>query len=217
MIDAVIFDMDGVLVDNFEAWTDFDKKFLAQFNIIPDDEYYLFVNGRSEEEVIDWVKDRYKLNESVEDIWKSRQEWIRKVYELGSKPAVAIEDLIKKIRQSGMKVALCSGAKMWQINIVLDLFNWQDYFDVIVSAEHVGYKGKPDPEIYLHTARLLDVNPKKCLVFEDAENGVKAAKSANMQCIGYKNPRFDLPDNLSQADFIVNSFADKKILEFLNI
>lgn len=216
-IKAVIFDMDGVLVDNFKAWLEFDKKFLAQFNIIPDSKYYLFVNGRSEEEVIDWVKKRYQLNKSVEQIWQSRQDWIRKVYELGSKPALAVEDLIKKIKINGMKIGLCSGAKMWQIKIILDRFQWHNYFDVVVSAEHVGYKGKPNPEIYLHTARLLNVKSENCIVFEDAENGVTSAKNAGMKCIGYKDIRFDLPDDLSQADFIINSFTDKKILEFLKI
>jgi HAD superfamily hydrolase (TIGR01509 family) len=217
MLQAIIFDMDGVLVDNHEPWTAFDKKFLAQFNITPSKEHSLYVNGRSEEEVVSWIKENYKLTESVDEIWASRQGWLRDVYEVGSKPMSEVENLLKKIKESNLKLALCSGAKMWMIKIILDRFQWHDYFEVVVSADHVGYLGKPNPEIYLHTARLLNVPPANCLVFEDAENGVKAAIDAGMSCVGYKDSRFDLPADLSAANFVVNSFADKKLIKFLGV
>lgn len=217
MIEAVIFDMDGVLVDNHESWSEFDKKFLQQFNIESNDAYSVFVNGRSMEEVIIWLKKHYQLDDDVDNLLSYKEDWVRKVYEEGSKPMSAVEDLLKKIKANNFKLALCSGAKMWMIQIILDRFKWHDYFEVVVSSDHVNYRGKPDPEIYLHTARLLQVNPENCLVFEDAENGVTAAKSAGMKCIGYKDLRFKLPDDLNQADFVVNSFNDEKILEFLDI
>lgn len=217
MIEAVIFDMDGVLVDNHESWSEFDKKFLQQFNIESNDAYSVFVNGRSMEEVIIWLKKHYQLDDDVDNLLSYKEDWVRKVYEEGSKPMSAVEDLLKKIKANNFKLALCSGAKMWMIQIILDRFKWHDYFEVVVSSDHVNYRGKPDPEIYLHTARLLQVNPENCLVFEDAENGVTAAKSADMKCIGYKDLRFKLPDDLNQADFVVNSFNDEKILEFLDI
>ncbi len=214
---AVIFDMDGVLVDNHDSWCVFDRKFLAEFGIIPDKDYEVFVNGRSQEEVVLWVKEHYKLNESVKKMMASKQNWIKKVYEVESKPMPGVENLLKKIKRNNLRLALCSGAKMWMIKIILDRFNWHDYFAVVVSSDHVGYKGKPNPEIYLYTAKLLKIAPADCVVIEDAENGVKAAKDAGMKCIGFKDLRFNLPDDLSKADLIINSFEDKRFLDFLSI
>lgn len=209
--------MDGVLLDNFEAWKKFDGIFLEQFGIIPDKEYSIFVNGRSQEEVAIWLKQKYNLKESAEQIQTSKINYIKKVYEIESKPMEGIENLLKKIKKSGLKLALCSGAKQWMIKIILDRFNWHDYFEAVISSDHVNYIGKPNPEIYLYAARILKIEPESCLVFEDAENGVAAAKNAGMSCIGFKDLKINLPDDLSRADFIVNSFADKKILEFLHI
>lgn len=214
---AVIFDMDGVLVDDFASWMEFDKKFLGQFGLIPDDEYMIFVNGRSQEEVVAWLKKKYTIKQSLQEIWESKMNYIKKVYEIEAMPMADIENLLKKIKEDGFKIALCSAAKMWMIEIILNRFSWHNYFEAVVSSDHVGYKGKPNPEIYLHTARLLKIAPADCVVVEDAENGVMAAKNAGMKCIGFKDLRFDLPDDLSKADLIINSFEDKRFLDFLSI
>lgn len=217
MFKVVIFDMDGVLVDDFFSWMEFDKKFLSGFGIVPDNEYIKFVNGRSEEEVVHWVKERYCLQSGEEEIMASRQKWIKKIYKVDSEPMAGVEKLLKKIKKNNLKLALCSGAKMWQIKIILDRFDWRVYFEVVVSSDHVGYKGKPNPEIYSHTARLLKIAPADCVVVEDAENGVAAAKSAGMKCIGYKDLRFDLPDDLAKADLVVESLGDGRILDYIGI
>lgn len=214
---AVIFDMDGVLIDDFEPWIAFDKNFWAPFNIVLDDEFLIFANGRSQEEAVGWVKEKYKLPQTLSELITLRHEHLKYIYEVEAKPMAGAEALLKKIKESGLKLALASGAKLWMVETILDRFNWRQYFEVVVSADHVEYKGKPDPEIYLHTARLLKMKPEECLVFEDAENGVAAAKQAGMKCIGYKDLRFDLPDNLLRADLIVNNLRDKRINDFLNI
>ncbi len=214
---AIIFDMDGVLVDDFEPWLKFDKSFLQQFGLVPDAEYQVFVNGRSQEEVASWLKKKYKIKESLEEIWQSKMNYIKKVYEIEAKPMVGIENLLEKIKGNGLRIALCSAAKMWMIETVLDRFGWHKYFEAVVSSDHVSYRGKPNPEIYLYTAKLLGIDPVDCVVVEDAENGVAAANSAGMKCIGFKDSRFQLFDDLSKADLIVNSLEDEKILKFLNI
>ncbi len=217
MIKAVIFDMDGVLVDNFVPWLEFDDRFATHFGFLIDNDYVRYVNGRSEEETVKWVKGHFNLSQDEKDIMAFRKKESEDIYKVHAQPMAGVENLLKFIKNKGFRLALCSGAKMWQIETILGRFKWQEMFEVVVSSDHVGYKGKPNPEIYLHTARLLQVNPENCLVFEDAENGVMAAKSAGMKCIGYKDLRFKLPDDLSRADLIVNSFADKKVLDFLNI
>lgn len=76
----------------------------------------------------------------------------------------------------------------------------------IISGEEVK-RGKPDPEIFITTAKRIGVNPESCLVIEDAENGVKAAKAAGMKCIGYKNMDSGNQD-LSEADLVINNFSE---------
>lgn len=215
MLKAIIFDMDGVLVDDFEPWIAFDNNFWAPFGIKLDNEFLVFANGRSQEEAVSWVKKKYNLSQTLEELMVEREEYLKKIYEVEAKQMPGVENLLKKIDTSKLKLALASGAKLWMINTILDRFNWRSFFEVVVSADHVEYKGKPDPEIYLYTSRKLKVKPEECLVFEDAENGVAAAKKAGMKCIGYKDLRFDLPDDLSGADLVVNSLNDEKIVRFI--
>lgn len=207
--------MDGVLVDNHQPWLEFDKKFLGQYDFEPDNDYRRFVNGRSEEEVITWVKEKYNLYQSEEEIMNSRQNWMREIYEVHAKPMEGVEEFMDELKNDEYAIALASGAKMWQIEIILNRFKWKDLFGAVVSSDHVGYKGKPDPEIYSHTARLLKIDPSDCVVVEDAENGVESAKRAGMKCIGYKDSRCSSPDNLSKADLIVNSFFDARLMSYL--
>lgn len=207
--------MDGVLIDNFKPWLEFDRKFLSQFSAVPDDAYIQYVNGRSEEEVIHWAKKRFNMAQSEEEIMASRQDGVRKIYEIYSQPMPGAERLMEKIKANGFLLALVSGAKMWQIEIIIRRFKWKNFFRAIVSSDHVGYKGKPNPEIYLQAVKLLKLEPKNCLAVEDAENGVISAKRAGMKCIGFKNMHIN--ENLSQSDFIIDSFADQKLIEFLGI
>ena len=89
------------------------------------------------------------------------------------------------------------------------------YFKICVSGNEVK-NGKPAPDVFLHTANLLKVNPQECLVIEDSTNGVKAAKSAEMRCIGFQNFNSGNQD-LSDADMIISTFSElyEKIIKFL--
>lgn len=217
MIKAIIFDMDGVLVDDFAPWMEFNKKFASHFGFVADNDYMRYVNGRSETETVEWVKEHFALAEREEEIMAFRVKEAAAIYEADAQPMAGAENLLKKVKKSGLVLALASGATRWQINTAIGRFDWRSYFQVIVSSDHVGYRGKPHPEIYLHTARLLNIDPANCVAVEDAENGVAAAKNAGMKCIGYKDLRFGLPDDLSRADLVVNSLADEKISKFLGI
>jgi len=213
--EAVIFDMDGVIVDDFAPWLEFDKSFLAQFGQEPDDEYIRYVNGRSEEEVTDWIIDKFNLSLSREDIFKLRQTELQKIYGEYAQPMPDAEALLTAIQAKGYKQAIATAAKQWEVDLIVKRFNWQKYFDVIVSSDSVDYKGKPDPAIYLHAAEKLTVKPENCVVFEDADNGVKSAKQAGMYCIGFKDNRRQA--DLSGADLIIDSLIDKQIYNFLGL
>ena len=100
--------------------------------------------------------------------------------------------------------------------IVVDRFIFSDHIDEIVSADHVGHIGKPDPIIFLHTAEKLGIKPEHCVVFEDAENGVTAAKRAGMKCVAVLDSRWSFGD-FSQADLVVDSLEDQAVYKFLDL
>lgn len=122
-----------------------------------------------------------------------------------------------KIRaDNNKKTAIASGASLDRINIVLERFGWQNYFDTVVSTDHVAYKGKPDPAVFLYAARQLGVAPEECVVVEDSENGLEAAKNAGMRCVIRFDERWCHGD-FSKADLMVQCLTDSKLHEFLGV
>lgn len=213
---AAIFDMDGVLIDSMLYWIEQDEKFLRTHNVILTEEIIKRFSGRSEEENMNWLKRECRLKESLTELKTARDCFTEQIYTCRSQLMPGVLELMKKIKQGGFKKAVASGAPLNRIKIVVERFGWQDYFDALVSPDHVNFVGKPDPRIYLYTAECLQVAPEKCVVFEDAENGVVAAKKAGMTCIAIPDRRWSFGD-FSQADLIVDSLVDERINKFLDI
>lgn len=120
--------------------------------------------------------------------------------------------LLEGLKEAGFPIALASSASKENIQAVLKLFYIENFFQVIVSGNQVE-KPKPSPDIFIYAASLLKVNPSDCIVIEDSNNGVKAAKTAGMRCIAFKNPNTGVQD-LSIADTIVDNF-DTQCLEWI--
>lgn len=110
-------------------------------------------------------------------------------------------ELIKLLHSKNIPLAIASSSELKVISVVVDKLGIRNYIKVICSAEHEQF-GKPNPAVYLTTAKKLGIKPENCLVFEDSPNGVLAAKAANMKCIAIpsmqvkKDPRFDLADKI---------------------
>jgi HAD superfamily hydrolase (TIGR01509 family) len=117
-----------------------------------------------------------------------------------------ISDLVKTASSWVPGLGVCSSSPLRWIDIVLRRFQLASYFQVIVSAQELDGRGKPDPAIYLLTAKRLGVQPGRVLAIEDSEKGIKSAKTAGMKCIGLSNG-FNKPQDLVQADFIAQSTA----------
>ena len=116
-------------------------------------------------------------------------------------------DLVKRLKNDKIPIAIASSSLNDWINIVLDKFELRNFFDVIVSSEDIGNKGKPAPDIYLYTAKKLQTDPKDCIAIEYSENGVLSAKNAGMYCVGFRNGFNDMQD-LSAADVIIEGFKN---------
>jgi len=208
--------MDGILIDSMLYWIEADVRFLKIHGIELTDEMIKYFSGRSERENMEWIKRTFVLPYDIEHLIQTRCQVVDKIYSHQTNLMPGAEKLIKKIKASGVKQAIASGAPMRQIQLAVDRFGWSKYFDKIVSPDHVGQVGKPDPTIYLHTAKLLGVEPNKCVVFEDAENGVVAAKRAGMCCVAVPDKRWS-PGDFSMADVAFKSLADPGIIKYLGI
>lgn len=217
MTEAVIFDMDGVIIDSERDHYVANKRLFAKLGISMDVlEYDRFV-GLSSRLMWAEIKDRCNLDQSVEDLIKlGNQAIIDHFSDIELKMMPGFIDLLDYVNERSMLVAIASSSPMELIELVVDKLEIREYFNLLVSGDSVN-KGKPYPDIYIRTAALLQVTPANCVVIEDSNNGAQAAKSANMTCIGYQNPSSGNQD-LSICDLVVVGFEGdnyEKILDYM--
>lgn len=215
-IQAIIFDMDGLLIDSMMHWINSDKEFLKKYGIDLTDEMTRYFSGRSEAENTYWVKNNFNLKHSVEELIAERFLETELIYTQKTNLLPGANKIIEIIKKNNIKQAIASGTPRRLLDKAVERFGWNSYMDVILSADDIGSIGKPNPLIYLKTAEKLNVEPERCIVFEDAENGVIAAKEAKMKCIAIPNKLWSIGD-FSRADLIVDSLEDNRIYKYLNI
>lgn len=207
---AVIFDMDGVIIDSEPIHFEVDIQTMKDFGCsISKEELNKYV-GTTNEYMYTDIKNKYEIDKSIEEIINYRSELVkRKVIESDLIPIEGIRDLLKDLKDKNILAAIASSSPRDFIEVVVSKFELEDYFSCILSGEEVE-NGKPAPDIYVETAKKLGIVPEECIVIEDSKNGVMAAKEAGMKCIGFKNINSGEQD-LSKADYIVNSIVEIKI------
>ena len=184
MIEAILFDMDGVVVDNLpyhvDAWLLFcEKKQIPLTREI----FYKELNGMNSKDTFEWFFKRQMTREEVHPLEEEKELIYREFYAPFRKPLEGLVEFLKEIRSSGIKVALATSAGQGNIDFTIDGIGLRDQFDVIVGGAEVT-KGKPDPEIYLLAAQKLGVNPANCWVIEDSLQGIKSGQSAGCKVVG---------------------------------
>ena len=210
MIKAVLFDMDGVLVDSEEFIC---KAAIEMFrergvNVKPED-FIPFV-GTGENRYIGGVAEKYNFPLIIERDKKRTYEIYEQIVHSKLKPLPGVLDFITSCRNKNLKIAVATSADEVKMKINLrEIGIPVETFDVTVNGLEIERK-KPYPDIYLKAAKLLGVEPKYCLVVEDAPNGIQAAKTAGMKCLAVMSsfPEKELKD----ADWIVKdltSFPDE--------
>jgi beta-phosphoglucomutase family hydrolase len=211
MIKAVIFDMDGVITDNssqdFLAW----KRIFSDFSLkLNHDTYLLFLGKKGEEIIRNYISPNINKKEAVRIVDKKEKYFVKEVEIDKLKPAKGLKKLFKKLKKNNIKIGLGTSAPKYKVNIILNKLGFQKVFSAVVVAEEVK-KGKPNPEIYLKVARKLNLQPKECIVVEDAPNGVCAAKNAGMKCIAITTTHKER--ELKRADKIIRSFRELTVKE----
>lgn len=178
--EAVIFDLDGTLVDSMWMWREIDKEYLGRFQIPLPENLQKEIEGMSFSETAQYFKKRFSLPDSLDKIkeeW-NRMAWDKYMNEVPLKPGV--EAFLKKCRERGMKFGIATSNSRELVENIAEVHNLKDYFSCIMTGCDVG-KGKPAPDIYLEVAKKLNTLPERCLVFEDIIPGIMAGKAAGMK------------------------------------
>ena len=199
-VKAVIFDMDGLLIDSEPLWQEAGKATLQNLGYTLTTEQYHTSTGLRTEEWIDHWFHHFQIDQQLAPSAVSTilQKAIENICKRGTMFPGA-EDIIQLFKQEGLKIGLATSSPMEVVEAVLNKFSLTDRFDVISSAGTLPY-GKPHPQVYLQCAEQLDVSPLECLAFEDSFNGMIAAKAARMKCVvvpdtnDYEHPKWAAAD-----------------------
>lgn len=179
-IDAVLFDLDGTLVDSMWMWKQIDIEYLGRFGIPLPDDLQKKIEGMSFSETALYFKNHFPITDSIEEMkatW-NRMAWDKYTYEVPLKPGV--QNFLDKCKEKGIKMGIATSNSRELVENIATVHKLHDYFDCIMTGCDV-QKGKPAPDIYLAVADKLQVDPEHCLVFEDIIPGLKAGISAGMK------------------------------------
>lgn len=210
MIQAVIFDLDGVIVDtahyHFIAWQRLAKELGISFTE-KDNERLKGVSRMRSLEIILEIGGVSLSKGKMEELATKKNGWFVEYIEAIKPEEIfpGVKPMLQQLRKQGYKVALASSSK--NAEMVLRLLQISELFDVMVDGTMITHS-KPDPEIFLLAAKKLTIHPTHCVVFEDAEAGVEAALAAGMKCVGVGSP-----EQLGKANSIVSKTADFNLSE----
>lgn len=205
MIKAVIFDMDGVMIDSEPLWEKTERILLAKRGIDYNPTYRDKIVGLNQNDSGRLMKETFNLIETVEEIIAERIEILLDLYEKELELMPGLLPILKGLKESEFLLALASSSPIRVINFVLDKFSLMEFFSVVVSGDFIEL-GKPHPDIYIYTAKRLGIAPRECVVIEDSINGVKAAKGAGMICIAVPDKRLEQRE-FQIADLVVDSLG----------
>ncbi|MEA2107772.1 MAG: beta-phosphoglucomutase [Bacteroidota bacterium] len=208
-IKAIIFDLDGVIVDtaifHFQAW----KKLANSMGFDLTEAQNEQLKGISRLESLDILLEIGKIDsisdEEKQQLATRKNEWYREnILKMTPRDILpGVKNFLEELKKAHYKIAIGSSSK--NAGTILERIGMKDFFDAVVDGTKIT-RSKPDPEVFLKGAKELHIPPKQCLVFEDAESGIEAAKNAGMKTIGVGKP-----ENLPKADKVIPCFQNVNI------
>ena len=178
-VDAVLFDLDGTVVDSMWIWKQIDIDYFARFGLTMPDDYQRRIEGLSFYETAVFTHDMFIPHVSVEQIIKDWNSMALSHYENTVKPKEDVRKFLTFLKNSGKKLGIATSNSRILCNATLSGNGRLDYFDSILTGEECG-AGKPCPDVYINSAKALDALPERSIVFEDICKGIEAGNAAGM-------------------------------------
>jgi len=206
--EAVIFDMDGVLIDSEPIHIEIENKLYDKLGIAVSAEVHRNYLGVAGDYMYQDLKTRFGLTGSVSELLQFddvfRCDYFRQLKLLTLNKGVL--NLIREIKQSGLKLGVATSSSPALATILLERCEVLSLFDVVVTTSEAG-RSKPFPDVYLLAAQKIGVSPANCIVFEDSPNGLHAAQKAGMFCIAVQTSSVEVRD-LSASDSMIPTFEE---------
>ena len=208
--EAVIFDLDGTLIDSMWVWRQIDKEFLGKRNIVVPENLDKEIEGKSFTETAEYFKERFKFSMSIDEI---KAEWSQMAWDFYTNRVElkkGAKQFLEVLAGQNIKIGIATSNSRELVEAVLNAHDIMKYFTSIKTSCEVG-RGKPFPDIYLKVAEDLEVQPQDCLVFEDIPNGIRAGKNAKMTTCGIRDRQ---PEEVWEE---VKQLADYNIEDYNHI
>lgn len=210
MIKAVIFDMDGVVVDSIPIWMESEFILLGKKLRHPPLDFETYKKEvRYPQYTLD-LKRKYKLKERLENLKGEKWQIVFDFYNQGKLKLIpGFNGLIRHLKKQQLKTALGTSAPQQHLDWIARRFNFAQYFEFWLSSEQLK-KHKPEPDVFLAVAKKLKVQPQECIVIEDSPGGILAGKRAGMRVIALKH-LYSTKKDVERADKVVKSLREINI------
>jgi len=215
--EAVIFDMDGVLIDSEPIHYEVEERIFGQLGIFVPEPLHRSYMGTSGQFMYADLKSRFGLKESVEALMEMddlfRSEFIKSLKGIVLNEGVI--SLLDELKSAGLKLAVATSSSPEIVDVLLKNCEISSVFDAIITTEEAG-KSKPEPDVYLLAAQKIGISPASCIVFEDSPNGLLAAKRAGMYCIAVQTDNIAM-EELPSSDYVMESFKGMTLAKLIEI
>ncbi|NGX84531.1 HAD family phosphatase [Aequorivita sp. KMM 9714] len=208
MLKAVLFDMDGVIVDTEPLHRKAYFKMFEEVKIDVNEELYDSFTGQATLPICRTLCEHFSLTDTPEHLVTTKRKHFKYLFENDTSLDLldGVYDLIKNYYENDLTLVLASSASMPNINRIFDRFDLNKYFKAKISGADLK-ASKPHPEIFIKAAELAGQPTENCMVIEDSTNGIKAAKAANIYCVGFKSPH-SVNQDYTKADKVITSFDE---------
>jgi 16S rRNA pseudouridine516 synthase len=213
-IEAIIFDLDGTLVDSMWIWEDIDMEYLERYKFDLPEDLQDEIEGMGFTETAVFFKEKFNIPATVEEIKKDWNNLARQKYETEVPLKEGAINILDYAKENHIKLGIASSNSRELIEVVLKSHNIHSYFDTIVTSCEAK-KGKPAPDVYLMAAKNLNIENEKCLVFEDVPAGIKAGLAANMRVCAIED-EFSMKakkEKIELADYYIKNYNDIPLAE----
>ncbi|HEY1870233.1 MAG TPA: HAD family phosphatase [Chitinophagaceae bacterium] len=204
--EAVIFDLDGTLIDNnayhIRAFEAFYDKIGKPFSL---DEYKQHINGRVNREIFDYVFNTTLSPEKSEAYSNEKEAMYRELYAAHIEPINGLIDFLEELEKAGISKAIATSGIIPNINFMFEHVPIKNYFSSVIDSTQIT-RGKPHPEIFLKAAISVNAVPSNCVAFEDSVAGIRSAKAAGLKVVGLTTTHS--AEDLKEADLIIKDYTD---------